>query len=63
VGEVLVRLEKLEDRVRRLRKSQGVLGQASKEEIKELLLEAEFGVFAFLKRKDSKRASRKAMVV
>lgn|GEM_PF-4987441 len=56
-------MEKLEDRVRRLRKSQGVLGQASKEEIKELLLEAEFGVFAFLKRKDSKRASRKAMVV
>jgi len=44
-------LEKLEDRVRRLRKSQGVLGQASKEEIKELLLEAEFGVFAFLKRR------------
>jgi len=40
--EVVVRLETYEDRVRRLRKYRGVLGKASKEEIEELLLEAEF---------------------
>ena len=40
--EVFVRLEKLEDRVKRLRKYRGMLGKASKEEIDELLLEAEF---------------------
>ncbi len=40
--EVIVRLETYEDRIRRLRKYRGILGKASKEEIKELLLEAEF---------------------
>ncbi|MCE4622552.1 MAG: DUF104 domain-containing protein [Desulfurococcales archaeon] len=40
--EVFVRLERYEDRVRRLRKYRGILGKASKEEIGELLLEAEF---------------------
>ena len=40
--EVFVRLEKIEDRVRRLQKYRGMLGKASKEEIDELLLEAEF---------------------
>ena len=40
--EVFVRLERYEDRVRRLRKYRGMLGKASKEEIEELLLEAEF---------------------
>ena len=40
--EVFVRLERYEDRVRRLRKYRGILGKASKEEIEELLLEAEF---------------------
>ncbi|MEB3787515.1 MAG: antitoxin family protein [Desulfurococcales archaeon] len=40
--EVFVRLERYEDRVRRLRKYRGILGRASREEIEELLLEAEF---------------------
>ena len=40
--EVLVKLERYEDRVKRLRKYRGVLGKASKEEIEELLLEAKF---------------------
>ncbi len=40
--EVIVRLETYEDRLRRLRKYRGMLGKASKEEIEELLLEAEF---------------------
>ena len=40
--EVFVRLEKYEDRVRRLRKYRGILGKANREEIEELLLEAEF---------------------
>ena len=40
--EVIVRLETYEDRLRRLRKYRGILGKASKEEIEELLLEAEF---------------------
>ena len=40
--EVFVRLERYEDRVRRLRKYRGILGKASREEIEELLLEAEF---------------------
>jgi len=41
--EVIVRIETYEDRLRRLRKYRGILGKASKEEIEELLLEAEFG--------------------
>ncbi len=41
--EVFARLERYEDRVRRLRKYRGMLGKASEEEIEELLLEAEFG--------------------
>ena len=41
--ELFVRLERYEDRVRRLRKYRGMLGRASREEIEELLLEAEFG--------------------
>jgi len=40
--EVFIRLERPEDRVKRLRKYRGMLGQASREEIEELLLEAEF---------------------
>jgi len=40
--EVIVRLETYEDRLRRLRKYRGILGKASKDEIEELLLEAEF---------------------
>jgi len=40
--EVYVRLETYEDRVKRLRKYRGILGKAGKEEIEELLLEAEF---------------------
>ena len=40
--EVIVRLETYEDRLRRLRKYRGILGKTSKEEIEELLLEAEF---------------------
>ena len=40
--EVLVKLERYEDRVKRLRKYRGALGKASKEEIEELLLEAKF---------------------
>ena len=40
--EVFVRLERYEDRVKRLRKYRGILGKAGKEEIEELLLEAEF---------------------
>ncbi len=40
--EVIVRLETYEDRLRRLRKYRGILGKVSKEEIEELLLEAEF---------------------
>ncbi len=40
--EVFVRLETYEDRLKRLRKYRGILGKASKEEIEELLLEAEF---------------------
>ena len=40
--EVLVRLERYEDRVKRLRKYRGILGKATEEEIEELLLEAEF---------------------
>ena len=40
--EVLVRLERYEDRIKRLRKYRGILGKASREEIEELLLEAEF---------------------
>jgi len=40
--EVIVRLETYEDRLKRLRKYRGILGKASKEEIDELLLEAEF---------------------
>ena len=40
--ELFVRLERYEDRVRRLRKYRGMLGRASREEIEELLLEAEF---------------------
>ena len=37
-----MRLETYEDRLRRLRKYRGILGKASKDEIEELLLEAEF---------------------
>ncbi len=40
--EVFVRLERYEDRVKRLRKYRGILGKASRKEIEELLLEAEF---------------------
>ena len=40
--EVFVRLERYEDRVRRLRKYRGILDRASREEIEELLLEVEF---------------------
>ena len=40
--EIFMRLERYEDRVKRLRKYRGILGKASREEIKELLLEAEF---------------------
>ena len=40
--EVFVRLETYEDRVKKLRKYRGILGKASREEIEELLLEAEF---------------------
>ncbi len=40
--EVIVRLETYKDRIKRLRKYRGILGKASKEEIEELLLEAEF---------------------
>ncbi len=40
--EVIVKLETYEDRIRRLRKYRGILGKASREEIEELLLEAEF---------------------
>ena len=40
--EVFIKLERYEDRIRRLRKYRGVLGKASKEELEELLLEAEF---------------------
>ncbi len=40
--EVFVRLERYEDRVKKLRKYRGILGKASKEEIEEFLLEAEF---------------------
>ncbi len=40
--EVLIHLERYEDRVRKLRKYRGMLGHASKEEIEELLLEIEF---------------------
>ena len=40
--EVFARLERYEDRVRRLRKYRGMLGKASRKEIEELLLEAEF---------------------
>lgn len=40
--EVIVRLETIDDRVKKLRKYRGILGKASKEEIEELLLEAEF---------------------
>ncbi len=40
--EVIVRLETYEDRLRKLRKYRGIIGKASKEEIEELLLEAEF---------------------
>ncbi len=40
--EVIVRLETYEDRLRRLRRYRGILGKAGKEEIEELLLEAEF---------------------
>ena len=39
--EIFMRLERYEDRVKRLRKYRGILGKASREEIKELLLEAE----------------------
>ena len=40
--EVLVRLERHNDRAKRLRKYRGILGKANKEEIEELLLEAKF---------------------
>jgi len=40
--EVLVGPERYEDRVKRLCRYRGMLGKASKEEIEELLLEAEF---------------------
>ncbi|MET1159895.1 MAG: antitoxin family protein [Thermoprotei archaeon] len=40
--EVFVKLERYEDRVKRLQKYRGILGKASNEEIEELLLEAEF---------------------
>lgn len=40
--EVIVRLETYEDRLKRLRKYRGILGKASRDEIEELLLEAEF---------------------
>jgi len=40
--EIIVRLETYEDRLRRLRKYRGMLGKASRDEIDELLLEAEF---------------------
>jgi len=40
--EVIVRLETYEDRIKKLRKYRGILGKATKEEIEELLLEAEF---------------------
>jgi len=40
--EVIIRLETYEDRIRRLRKYRGILGKAGREEIEELLLEAEF---------------------
>ena len=40
--EVFVRLERYEDRVKRLRKYRGILGKASREEVEEFLLEAGF---------------------
>jgi len=40
--EVFVKLVGYEDRVRRLRKYRGILGKVSREEIEELLPEAEF---------------------
>ena len=40
--EVIVVVERYEDRIRKLRKYRGILGKASEEEIEELLLEAEF---------------------
>ncbi len=40
--EVFARLERHNDRVKKLRKYRGILGKANKEEIEELLLEAEF---------------------
>ena len=40
--EVFIKLERYEDRLKRLRKYRGMLGKASREEIEELLLEAEF---------------------
>jgi len=39
--EVFIRLETYEERVRRLRKYRGILGKASKQELEELLSEAE----------------------
>ncbi len=40
--EVFVRLERYEDRIRKLRKYRDIPGKASREEIEELLFEAEF---------------------
>jgi predicted DNA-binding antitoxin AbrB/MazE fold protein len=43
--EVYVRIERYKDRLMKLRKYRGILGKASREEIEELLLEAEFERF------------------
>jgi len=40
--EVFIKLETYEDRIKKLRKYRGILGKAKKDEIEELLLEAEF---------------------
>lgn len=40
--EVIVRVERPDERLEKLRKYRGILGRASKEEIEQLLLEAEF---------------------
>ena len=40
--EVIIRIERPEERLEKLRKYRGLLGKASEEEIEQLLLEAEF---------------------
>ena len=40
--EVIVRVERPYERLEKLRKYRGILGKVSKEEIEQLLLEAEF---------------------